>query len=241
MYVVFQKHDIRAEKLWSGASWTTKTLHDHKQSVSFRFEAIAAQRCGKQKRTSGKQVDKFLSLSETYTKFRGSKNNFTRLKVQSYRINEIWSGDLADVHQLAKDNDGQKILLVFVDCLSRFSRVEPIDSKSAQETRAALEKRRENKNPKKFWVDKGKEFKEKFAKFCLEKNIKVYSTHSEQKSCFAERYIRTLKSILFKYLHENNTSKYIDQIQNFVSLINSRPTEQPKLLPKNLPDTMYLT
>ena len=58
-------------------------------------------------RITGKQVDKFLSLSETYTKFRASKNNFTRLNVQSYRINEIWSGDFADVHQLARDNDGK--------------------------------------------------------------------------------------------------------------------------------------
>ena len=60
------------------------------------------------KRMIGEQVNKFLSLSETYTKFRASKNNFTRPKVQPYRINEIWSGDLADVHQLAKDNDAKK-------------------------------------------------------------------------------------------------------------------------------------
>ena len=192
--------------------------------------------------SAGKQVDKFLSLSETYTKFRASKNNFTRLKVQSYRINEIWSGDLADVHQLAKDNDGKKFLLVFVDCLSRFLRVEPIDNKSAKQTREALEKMTRKQKPEKIWVDKGKEFKGEFAKLCREKNITVYSTHSEQKSCFAERYIRTLKSILFKYLHENNTSKYIDQIQNFVSLINSRPNRTTKIAPKNITrhDVPYL-
>ena len=178
-------------------------------------------------------MDKFLSLSETYTKFRASKNNFTRLKVQSYRINEIWSGDLADVHQLAKDNDGEKFLLVFVDCLSRFLRVEPIDNKSAKQTRAALEKMTRKQKPEKIWVDKGKEFKGEFAKFCLEKNVTVYSTHSEEK-CFAERYIRTLKSILFKHLHENNTSKYIDQIQNFVSLINSRPNRTTKIAAKKI-------
>ena len=164
------------------------------------------------KRITGKQLDKFLSLSETYTKFRASKNNFTWLEVQSYRINEIWSGDLADVHQLGKDNDGKKFRLVCVDCLSRFLRVEPMDNKSAKQTRSALEKIR--KKPEKFRVEKGKEFEGEFAKFYLEKKITVYSTHSEQKSCFAERNNRTLKSILFKYLHENNTSKYIDQIQN---------------------------
>ena len=185
-------------------------------------------------RTTGKQVDKLLSLSETYTKFRASKTNFTRLKFQSYRINEIWSGDLADVHQLAKDNDGKKFLLVFVHCLGHFLRGEPIDNKSAKHTRAALEKMTRKQTPEKIGIDKRKEFIGEFAKLCLEKNITVYSTHSEQKSCFAERYIRTLKSILFKYLHENNTSKYIDQIQNFVSLINSRPNRTIKSSTKNI-------
>ena len=178
-------------------------------------------------------MDKFLSLSETYSKFRATKNNFTRLEVLSYRITEFWSGDLADVHQLAKGNDVKKLLLVFVNSLSRFLRVEPIDNKSAKQTRAALEKMTRKQKPEKNWVDKGKEFREEFEKLCLEKNITVYSTHSEQKLCFAERYIRTLKSILFKNLHENHTSNYIDQIQNFVSLINSRPNRTTKIAPKS--------
>ena len=42
MYVVFKKHEIRA-------SGTTKTLHDLKQSLSFRFEATAAERCSNKK------------------------------------------------------------------------------------------------------------------------------------------------------------------------------------------------
>ena len=89
-------------------------------------------------------------------------------------------------------------------------------------------------NSEKNWVDKGKEFKGEFAKLCLEKNNTVYSTHSEQNSCFAERYITARKSLMFKYLHENNTSKYIDKIQNFVSLINSRPNRTTKIASKKL-------
>ena len=91
-------------------------------------------------------------------------------------------------------------------------------------------------------MDKGKEFKGEFAKLCAEKNITIYSTHSEMKSCFAERYIRTLQSILFKYLHETNTSRYIDQLQNFVHLINARPTRTTKIAPKKVTkkDVPYL-
>ena len=105
-----------------------------------------------------------------------------------------------------------------------------------------MEKMTRKQKPEKNWVDKGIEFKGELAKLWMEKNIPVYSTHIEQKSCFTERYIRTLKSILFKYLHENNPSKYIDQTQNFVSLINSRPNRTTKNAPKNITrhDVPYL-
>ena len=195
------------------------------------------------KGTSSKQVDKFLAQSETYTKFRAGRNKFNRLKVQCYRINEIWSGDLADMHQLARDNNNKKFLLIFVDCLSRFLRVEPIESKSAIHTRGALQKiLRKQKPPEKIWVDKGKEFKGEFARLCKDKGVVVYSTHSEMKSCIAERYIRTLKSVLFKFLHENNTNRYIDHLQKFVSVINSRPNRTTKIAPKNVTnhDVPYL-
>ena len=183
----------------------------------------------------------FFSLSQIHIKCRASKNNFPRLKVQSYRINGSWSGDLAYVHQLAKDNDGKKLLLVFVDCRNRLSRVGPIDNMSAIQTRAALAKMAPNQKPEKNWVDKGNELKGQFAKLCLEKNITVYSTHSDQKSCFAERYIRTLDSILFKYLHEKTRVSTFLNFKTLSAWSIHVPVEQPKLLPKVLQDTMYLT
>ena len=89
------------------------------------------------------------------------------------------------------------------------------------------------KPPEKIWVDEGKEFKGDFAWFCAKKDIVVYNTHSEMKFCFAERYIKTLKSILFIFLHENNTSRYIDHHQSFVSLIKSRPNRTTKATKSN--------
>ena len=80
-------------------------------------------------------IDSILSQSETYTKFRAGINKFTQLKVQCYRISEILSGDLADVHHIAQDSDSKMYLLVFVKRLSRFHRVKPIETKSAMQTR----------------------------------------------------------------------------------------------------------
>ena len=49
------------------------------------------------------------------------------------------------------------------------------------------------------WVDKGSEFYNRSMKSWLEKNnIEMYSTHNEGKSFVAERFIRTLKTKIYK-------------------------------------------
>ena len=51
--------------------------------------------------------------------------------------------------KLAKENKDVKYLLVAVDCLSRYLRVEPLKSKYATTTADAFEKMIRNKRPKK--------------------------------------------------------------------------------------------
>ena len=51
------------------------------------------------------------------------------------------------------------------------------------------------------WVEKGSEFYNRSVKSWLEKNdIEMYSTHHEGKSGVAERFIRTLKNKIYKYM-----------------------------------------
>ena len=47
----------------------------------------------------------------------------------------------------------------------------------------------------------------------------------------AERYIRTLMSFIFGYLHERDTDGYIDELEKFVSIINRRINRLIKLAP----------
>ena len=56
------------------------------------------------------------------------------------------------------------------------------------------------------WVDKDCEFYNRLMKSWLEKNdIEMYSTHNEEKSVVAKRFIRTLKNKIYKYM--TSTSK----------------------------------
>ena len=192
---------------------------------------------------SSKHVDRYLNSIETYTKFKLTRKRFPRPKVVSYRLNEVWSIDLADMQQLATQNSGVRYLFVVVDTLSRFLWVIGVKSKTSKACTDALKKiiatnRQRNapkicsskSYPEKIWADQGKEFAGNFSHFCKKNDIEIYYTRSE-KSAVAERYIRTLKSIICRYLHEHETNRYIDQLGKFVSIINNRINRMTKLAP----------
>ena len=204
---------------------------------------------------SPKNVDRYLTSSETYTKFKLTRKRFVRLKVVSYRLNEHWSVDLADMQKLAANNSGIRYLFVAVDALSRYLWVEPLKVKTSQACKEALmriivknEKPPVPKictathQPEKLWVDKGREFSGEFASFCRSKDIVIYSTKSETKSALAERNIRSLKSLIFKYMHEHDRNTYIDEIDQFVSIISRRVNRMTKVAPASVSkkDVPYL-
>ena len=88
--------------------------------------------------------------------------------------------------------------------------------------------------PGKMWVDKGREFAGEFASFCQNAAIDLYLTNSDTMSAFAERNIRSLKSIIFKYLRGTSTDVYVDNLQSFVNVINSRVNRITKMARKQV-------
>ena len=78
-----------------------------------------------------------------------------------------------------------------------------------------------NRKPNKIWVDEGSEFYNKSMKSWLEKNdIEMYSTHNEEKSVVAERFIRTLKNNIYKYMTSISKNVYIDELDDIVDKYN---------------------
>ena len=58
-----------------------------------------------------------------------------------------------------------------------------------------------NRKPNKIRVDKGSEFyNNSFKKWLQDNHIVMYSTHNEGISVVAERFIRTLKNKIYKYM-----------------------------------------
>ena len=58
-----------------------------------------------------------------------------------------------------------------------------------------------NKKPNKIWVDKGSAFyNSSVKKWLKENNIEMYQIHNEENSVVDERFIRTLKTKIYKYM-----------------------------------------
>ena len=49
----------------------------------------------------------------------------------------------------------------------------------------------------------------------------MYSTHNEEKSVVAEKFIRTLKTKIYKYMTSISKNVYIDELDDFVNKYNN--------------------
>ena len=73
------------------------------------------------------------------------------------------------------------------------------------------------RKPNKIWVDKGIEFyNSSFKKWLKDNDINIYSIHNEGKSVVAERFIRTLKTIVYKYMTSISKNVYIDKLDDMI-------------------------
>ena len=136
--------------------------------------------------------------------------------------NEIWCMDLAYVDELAKENNGVKYLLVRQDLFDRTVNAKGMITKDSQETVKTFSSMITKKNrPKKIWLDKRTELAGAFKKFCAAEGIHFYSSLSETKPVFAERTMRSLKKIFYRYM-EDFGYKYIHQQPQLITTLNSR-------------------
>ena len=67
-----------------------------------------------------------------------------------------------------------------------------------------------NRKPNKIWVDKGSEFyNSSFEKWLKDNDIEMYSIHNEGKSVVFEKFIKTLKTKIYKYMTSVLKNDYI--------------------------------
>ena len=124
---------------------------------------------------------------------------------------------------LSKYNEEIKYLLCEIDLFSKYAWVIPIKDKKGTSIvnafkKIILEGRKQNK----MWVDQGTEFyNNTFKDFLKINNIEMYSTYNEGRSVVAERFIRTLKNKIFKYITAISKYVYFNVLDGILNRYNN--------------------
>ena len=128
---------------------------------------------------------------------------FKQIKVHSSFIDNILGADLPGMQLISKFDKDICFLLCVIDIYSKYAFVMPLKDKTGITITNAFQKflKESNEKPNKIWVGKGSEFYNRSMKPWLRKNdIEMYSTHNEGKSVVAEKFIKTIKNKIHKYM-----------------------------------------
>ena len=136
--------------------------------------------------------------------------------------------DLIDVSRLKLYNDSVCFLLVLIDVMTKKLWVYPLKTKSARSMVTALTAWTTSLGAagqaKVLKTDKGTEFTNAQVRALLrQRRIEWQPALGTLKACVAERVNKTLQILLFKYLTENETFRYLDKLEAMVQTYNTRP------------------
>lgn len=178
----------------------------------------------KQKYTK-KQIIEFLKGENAYIYNKPTIRKFSRLKTYASAIDEIHQADIGFLQHLADSNDGMGSLLFVIDVFSKFLWVQPLPNKTAPTVAKAYEDilKTSKRIPMRLHTDRGVEFFSRNMKKVLDKyKIKHYATFSgDTKASLAEVVIKTIKTRIYRYLHGNHTTRYIDALPKLVAGYNN--------------------
>ena len=68
----------------------------------------------------------------------------------------------------------------------------------------------------------------------------MYSTHNEGKSVVAERFIRTLRNKIYKYMTSISKNVYVDKLDDIVNEYNNTSHRTIKMKPTDVKNNAYI-
>ena len=145
---------------------------------------------------------------------------------------------------ISKFNKGIKYLLCVIDLFCRYAWVIGyLKNKKGETIVEGFQKILNNSGRKanKIWVDHGSEFySNTFKGFLKENDIEMYSTFNEGKSVVAERFIKTLKSKIYKHMTYIRKNVYFDVLDDTARKYNNIVHSSIKMKPKDVTDYSFI-
>ena len=159
---------------------------------------------------------------------------FDRIQIQTHYKDECWSIDLIDRSSLAKYNKNYKFIFTIIDNHTKFAWAIPLKDKSGKSTTTAFKKLIETskRKPEKVWSNRGKEFYNKtFLDFLKQNEIQIYSTHSDLKAVFVERFNRTLLDLIKEPMYIEGKACWLNHINSALDKYNNRVHTTTRMTP----------
>ena len=150
-----------------------------------------------------------------------------------------------------KFNKRFRFLLCVINIFSKYACVAPLKDKKGISIVNAFQKilvdsdsseaKSKGRKPNKIWVDKGSEFyNNSFRKWLKDNDIEMYSIHNIGKLVVAERFIRTLKNKIYKYMTTISKNVYINKLDDIVNEYNNTYHRTIKMKPFDVKDNTYI-
>ena len=166
-----------------------------------------------------------------------------RRKVYSSFKDNIWGVDLADMQLISKYNKGIGYFLCAIDLFSKYAWVISLKNKKGDSIAEGFKQILDdsNRNPNKIWIDHGNEFyNNKFKSFFKENDIEMNSTFNEGKSVIAERFIKTLKNKIYKYMTTIGKNVYFNDLDDILKKYNNTVHSSIQMKPKDVTDDSFV-
>jgi len=138
-------------------------------------------------------------------------------------IGEMLQIDLLDYQKYAKKNNGYKYIFIAVDIFSRYAYAVPIKSKEPKNILEAF--KTIQFIPKAIFSDSGNEFKGVFSTYLKKHDVAELKAEIGDHHSLGviDRFSKTFKTMIAKYMTANNTTKYYEKIDDFLYAYNTSP------------------
>jgi transposase InsO family protein len=179
-------------------------------------------------------VKDWLAGERGYGLHKPTRHVFSRNKCILSRADEQWQADLVDMQAFKAYNQGCSYLLTVIDMFSKYAFVIPLKNKNASTLKVAFKEIFSHKRvPEKLQTDQGTEFENRILGVYLHSmGVKHFTTTNRQIKCaVVERFNRTLKNLLYKYMTARRTKEYLDVLQDFVASYNRTKHGVTKMRP----------
>ena len=170
---------------------------------------------------SQSKIKKYLKGKSEYFIHKPVYKKIRRNKIVVAKSFEIIAVDLMNVSNIAKHNDGVNYILLGIDMFSRVVYATQMETKTGHETTQAFKKIFRHKTFRSIYADMGGEFKAKLLKNYLDTiDTHIYYATNYVKASMIERFIRTLRLKLERFMESRDSYRYIDNLQDLITSYN---------------------